>query len=493
MMIYRVIMKKKFPLQTPQLRIALIALLCAGLMSCAVGPDFKKPDAPKTNSFTREPEALEAAEINPIEADWWKAYGSSQLNVLVELALKNNPNVDVAIANLKIAQQNVIAQQGFFFPQVGAGYSALRQNSGATLAPLVNGNTSVYGLQTAQLSVGFTPDIFGGNRRQVESLKSIANAQEYQLAALQITLATNVIAAAVQEAVLREQLGMAKEAVESARLQLEHSKKMADLGYISGVDLANQEAVFAQAAGMVPVIKKMREQALDLLAVLCGQLPTQSLLLPNLDSIHIPAKLPNALPSTLVEQRPDVRIAQEMVRASNAQIGVAIANMIPQFSITGVIGGAASSFTDLLNGANNIWGIAGGIGQPLFAGGTLSARKTAAEAGLEASLAQYRSTVLTAFQNVADTLYAIDNDGKLYQLARDGEIANQKVYTKTLAQFDKGYSSEPGLLAAKQQYLQAKMNAIQAYSVYLGDTAALYQSLGGGWTTAKTNLPQSAQ
>ena len=226
-------MKKKFPLQTPQLRIALIALLCAGLMSCAVGPDFKKPDAPKTNSFTREPEALEAAEINPIEADWWKAYGSSQLNALVELALKNNPNVDVAIANLKIAQQNVIAQQGFFFPQVGAGYSALRQNSGATLAPLVNGNTSVYGLQTAQLSVGFTPDIFGGNRRQVESLKSIANAQEYQLAALQITLATNVIAAAVQEAVLREQLGMAKEAVESARLQLEHSKKMADLGYIS--------------------------------------------------------------------------------------------------------------------------------------------------------------------------------------------------------------------------------------------------------------------
>ena len=474
---------------TPLLRIALITLFGMGMASCSVGPDFKKPDAPQAHSFTREPGLLEAAEVNPIETDWWKAYGSPQLNSLVELALKNNPNVDVAIANLKVAQQNVIAQQGFFFPQVGVGYNALRQNSGATLAPLVNGTNSVYGLQTAQLSVGFTPDIFGGNRRQVESLRSIANAQEYQLDALRITIATNVIAAAVQEAVLREQLGMAKEVAEAARLQLMHFKKMAELGYISGIDLANQEAAYAQAAGLVPAIKKMREQALDLLSTLCGQLPSQQLLLPDLDSIRIPAKLPNALPSTLVEQRPDVKIAEEMVRASNAQIGVAISNMIPQFSITGVIGGAASSFSDLFNGANTIWGVAGGVGQPLFAGGTLFARKGAAEAGLEASLAQYRSTVLTAFQNVADTLYAIDNDGMLYQLARDGEAANQKVYAKTLEQFDRGYASEPGLLAAKQQYLQSKINAIQAYSVYLGDTAALYQSLGGGWKGASPVAP----
>lgn len=470
-----------FLLFPARLRLVWVALLGASVLSCAVGPDFQKPDVPQVSSFTREPGTLEVGELSSIDADWWKAYGSPQLDVLVQLALKNNPNIDVAIANLKVAQQNVIAQQGFFFPQVGAGLTASRQNVGSTLAPAINGTTSVYGLQTAQLSVGFTPDIFGGNRRQVESLKAIANAQELQLEALRITIATTVIATAVQEAVFREQLQMAKESVEAAKLQMVHAKRMADLGYISGIDLANQESAYAQAASQVPALKKLREQTLDMLAALCGQVPSQPLLLPNLDSIHIPAKLPNALPSTLVGRRPDVKIAEEMVRASNAQIGVAISNMIPQFSITGVLGGSATAFSEMFNGANNIWGIAGGVGQPIFAGGSLFARKNAAEAAYDASLAQYRATVIAAFQNVADTLYAIDNDGKLYQLARDSELANQKVYDKTLQQFDQGYTSEPGLLAAKQQYLQSKMNAIQAYSVYLGDSAALYQSLGGGW------------
>jgi NodT family efflux transporter outer membrane factor (OMF) lipoprotein len=491
MLINRVFMNKARVLGS---RSVLLALLVAGLVSCAVGPDFKKPEVPKIDSFTRETPDSQGGQANAIEADWWRAYGSPQLSELVDLALKNNPNIDAAIANLKIAQQNVIAQQGFFFPQIGAGYVASRQNVGATLAPAINGTASVYGLQTAALSVGFTPDIFGGNRRQVESLKAIANAQQLQLDALRITIATNVIATAVQEAVYREQLQMAKESVEAARIQLGHSQKMAQLGYISGIDLANQESGYAQMAAQVPALKKLREQTLDMLAVLCGQAPNKQLLLPNLDSIHIPEKLPSALPSTLVEQRPDVKIAEELVRASNAQIGVAISNMIPQFSITGVLGGSATAFSEMFNGANNIWGVAGGVGQPLFAGGSLFARKAAAEAGLEASLAQYRSTVITAFQNVADTLYAIDSDGKLYQLARDSEMANGKVYEKTKIQFEKGYTSEPSLLSVKQQYLQAKINAIQAYSVYIGDTAALYQSLGGGWRDeSKADMASGAQ
>lgn len=465
--------------------LSIVALL--SLSACAVGPNFQKPDSPKTVSYTRDPQALEGAQVIPIPTNWWVAYQSDEINQLVELALKNNPNIDVALANLKIVQQNIVAQQGFFFPQIGAGYVASRQNVGSTLAPAINGTTSVYGLQTTALSVGFTPDIFGGNRRQVESLKAIANAQQLQLEALKITVATNVIATAIQEAVYREQLQIAKEAVDAARKQLAHSKLLADTGYISGIDLANQEAIYAQAAGQILVLKKLREQTLDMLAVLCGQVPSTNLLLPNINAIYIPRGLPHALPSSLVEQRPDVKIAEELVRASNAQIGVAIASMIPQFSITGILGGSATAFSELFNGSNNIWGIAGGVGQPLFAGGSLLARKRAAEAGLDASLAQYRSTVLMAFQNVADTLYALDNDGKLYELARDGEIANKKAFDKTQLQFEHGYTSEPGLLIAKQQYLQAKINAIQAYSVYLGDTAALYQSLGGGWNSVEAN------
>ena len=480
---------KNIQLNPSPLRFALLVLFIAGLMSCSVGPDFKKPDAPKVSSFTREPKALESAESNPIDAEWWKAYGSPQLNELVELALKNNPNIDAAVGNLKVAQQNVIAQQGYFFPQVGLGYAASRQSTGAGPQPIVNGPAApvIYSFQTAQVSVGFVPDVFGVNRRAVESLVGQANSAQYQLEALRTTIITNVIASAAQEAVYREQLADAKASVEAQRAQLEHMQKMAKLGYMSGVDLANAQAAYAAAAPQVPTLRKLQEQALDLLLVYCGKLPSEQVLLPNLDSLHIPDHLPNAVPSTLVEQRPDVRAAEEIVRANNAQIGMAIGNRIPQFSIVGSAGGFPTSFTPTggFFGPNSFWGLTGGVTMPLFAGGTLYARQKAAEAGYEVALAQYRSTVLTAFQNVADTLYAIDNDSRLYELAKDGEIANKNVYEMTKSQFLQGYASDPTLLMAQQQYLQSRINRVQAFGVYLGDTAALYQSLGGGWNPEK--------
>jgi len=467
------------------------ALVGSGLISCAVGPDYKRPDVvpASTSSFTRDASAVETAKPSTIDQDWWKAYGSPQLNDLVELALKNNLNIEAASANLRVAQQNVIAQQGFFFPQVNAGYAVSRQSTGNNLQPAINVTPpSIYTFQTAQLSVGFTPDIFGGNRRAVESLVGQANSQQYQLDALRITIITNVIATATQEAVYREELQSAIQSVEAQRLQLEHTGHMVRLGYLGGMDLANAQSAYAAAAAQVPTLRKMHEQALDLLAVYCGKFPNEQLLLPNLESLHIPENLPNALPSSLVTQRPDVRAAEELVRASNAQIGVAIANRIPQFSITGLVGGVTGPAFSNLFGNDSIWGLTGGVTAPIFAGGTLAARQKAAEAGLDASVAQYKATVLTAFQNVADTLYALDNDGKLYALAKDSEQANKTVYEMTQSQLKLGYASEPGMLMAQQQYLQSKINRVQAFAVYLGDTAALYQSLGGGWVS-----PEQAQ
>jgi NodT family efflux transporter outer membrane factor (OMF) lipoprotein len=247
------------------------------------------------------------------------------------------------------------------------------------------------------------------------------------------------------------------------------------------MDLANAQSAYAVAAAQIPALVKMREQALDLLAIYCGKLPSEKLLLPSLESLKVPEHLPNALPSTLVEQRPDVRAAEELVRASNAQIGVAIANRIPQFSISGVLGGVGGLGFSNLFGTDSIWSVGAGLTQPIFAGGTLVARQRAAEAGLDASVAQYRAIVLAAFQNVADTLYAIDNDGKLYEFAKDSETANKTVYEMGKEQFVLGYVSEPSFLQMQQQYLQSKINRVQAFAVYLGDTAALYQSLGGGW------------
>ena len=460
-----------------------LPLLCALLLtSCAVGPNFKKPEAPEVKSFTRDPDRLEQNQANiPIAQDWWKAYGSDELNQLVELALKNNPEIGIAQANLRIARQNTIYQRGYFFPRVGLGYGFARQNVGGTIEPEVIDANRIYNLHISRLMVGFVPDIFGGNRRRVEALRAIEKAEQYQLDALRITITTNVIATAIQEAVFREQLELLEEFLAVSYEQLIHNRGLAENGYSSWIDLANQEAAYAEALARVPAIRLMREQTLNLLAVLCGQIPSQELLLPDLASIHIPDPLPSVLPSNFINQRPDVKIAEELIRAANAQIGAAIADMFPQISIFGAIGGAAEVFSEMFNGINNIWGAAADIDQPLFVGGSLRAMRRAAEAGRDGALAHYRNAVLTALQNISDTLYAIDNDRRIYQAAQKNLKAHESVYWRTRKLFEHGHSSDLDRLEARQQLIESRMNYTEAFATFLGDTVALHQALGGGW------------
>ena len=257
---------------------------------------------------------------------------------------------------------------------------------------------------------------------------------------------------------------------------------MTAIGYNSGVDLASQESAYAAVSSQLPVLRKLHDQSIDMLNVLCGEFPSAMLNIPNIDSIKVPKELPSAVPSAWIENRPDVKAAEEIVRSSNAQIGVAIAAMIPQISISGFTGATAGAFSSLKNTLNRSWSETLNVNQTVFAGGTLLARKRAAEANLESSLSQYKTAVLTAFQNVADTLYAIDQDKASWEIAKKNVEATRKIYQHVQTQYDKGYASEPALLSAEQAYLISDINRVQAYALYLGDTAALYQSLGGGWS-----------
>lgn len=466
-----------------------LSLLAAAalLASCAVGPDFKKPAPPDVAHFTRNGDwdiAVPAETTTPaIKADWWQDFGSAPLNEAVARALDHNPNIQAAVANLEVAQRNVAAQQGYFFPTVQLGISGSKQNTGNTLSPAINTSQSppvLYTLMTKQLSIGFVPDVFGGNRRQVESLAAQAQSQKYQLEALRITVASNVIAAMVQEASLRMQLALGERYVEIARQSLAHTRKMFDLGYASRIDLANQEMALGQAAQSVAQVRKTLDQTRDLLAVLCGKFPADIVQSFDLAELKVPT-IPSAIPSRLVAQRPDILAAEEMVRAANAQIGVAVADMLPQFSISAASGGAAAVLNQSLQDGNRFWNASVGMNQTLFAGGTLYQRKKAADAATEAALAQYQSTVQTAFQNVADTLYAYHNDLASYDASQDIEAANLAVFKATQAQFDTGYASDPGRIASEQNYLQAEQLRYQNLATYLGDVVSLYQALGGGW------------
>ena len=466
-------------------RVALPAVLCSALSGCVVGPDFKTPPPPEAASFTRAPLDVTTNLFSTgatVSEKWWAAYRSPEIDALVDRALSNNPNIEVASANLKAAQENVTAQRGLFFPSVQAGYNGSRQNSGPVLSSALSSGDTLYNLHTAQLSVGFVPDIFGGNRRLVESFGAQADSQKYQLAALRITIASNVVAATLQHAVLQEQVRVVEETVELSRLQLEHLRSLNASGYSSGIDLASQEASYAQGRALLPPLQKQLEQTRNLIAILCGDLPNEDLANVSLASVTVPNQLPAILPSQLVAQRPDVQAAVEQARSANALIGVATANMLPQFSLTASLGFSKNILAGLLSNDNRAWALSGGIVEQLFSGGALQARKRGAEASAQAALAQYRGTVLTAFQNVADTLHAIESDGRGLTSSSDAEAANQRLLAMTQKQFDLGYTSGLNLLAVKQTYLQARLAKVVAYGAYLGDTVALYQALGGGWT-----------
>jgi NodT family efflux transporter outer membrane factor (OMF) lipoprotein len=465
--------------------ICLAVTVTIALTSCAVGPDYQAPRPQLSETFTRNSDFEKSFSTQKVvDSKWWENFQNKDLDHLIELALAHNPNIQMALSNLKVAQQNTIAQQGFFYPSITAGYSVTRQNGGATLSPSVNNVpiNSAYNLHTAGLTVGFAPDIFGLNKRLVESLKAQEESQRLQLFALQTSIVSNLISSVAQVAALKDQVRINQEIVTINQKLLEHSKRLLDKGYVSGIDFANQQSTYASSIAQLSIVQKAHEQAIDLINILCGENTNVSLNIPNLEDITFPKNLPLTVPSNWINQRPDIKAAEEMVRASNAQIGVAIGNMLPQVSLNAVTGSSASAFSQLKDSVNQIWSSTLNFNQSIFSGGTLMARKNAAEAGLQASVDQYKSIVLNALQNVADSLYAIREDDNNLKSMMLSEEAMSKVLHLTQKQFDSGYASEPALLSAKSNYLQSKINRIQAQGIYLADTVSLYQSLGGGWS-----------
>jgi len=465
----------------------------AGVLSgCAAGPDFHPPAPPEATRYLRsEPQtAAKAAETAAAEAPherWWQAYGSERLDQLVERALQHNPSLAAGEANLRQAQENVNAQRGLFYPTVQMGYAASRQNSGTVLSSALSSGQALYSLHTAQLSVGYVPDVFGGNRRQVESLQAGADSQQFQNEALRTTIASNVVAAVLQEQALLDQVKLVQTALDLAGEQLQHARALRAAGYNSDLDLAQQEAAYAQTQTLLPPLAKQLEQTRDLLSTLCGDLP-DALATPDdaradehLAAIRTPAALPQVVPSQLVAHRPDVQAALAQLHAAFAQIGVAQSNLLPQFSIGANLAYSGSSLSGLISPAHQSWSLLAGLTAPLIDGGTLRARKRGAEAAADAAQAQYRSAVLTAFQNVADTLYALQHDREALDAAEHNVAASERQMRLTEQQFEQGYVARPTWLAARQAFLQARLAQVSGRASYLGDTAALYQALGGGW------------
>ena len=473
---------------TSSRRIGLVGALAGAswLAGCAVGPDYRRPESPAAAYLPAPVEAAMRDERQVVDADlpaqWWTLFHSPALDELVRGALARSPSVAAAQAALRQATELRRAQQASFFPTVDASYSASRQKVAAPLASPLASNADLFNLSTAQLSVSYTPDLFGLDRRQVESLQAQEQAQRWSVEATYLTLSSNLVVALITEASLQAQLEATARQIALQSDVLARFRELKRLGESSELDVAQQDSQLAALQATLPGLRRQMAQQRDLVNALAGLPPNAGVPDVKLDDLTLPDPLPLTLPSALVEHRPDVLAAEAQLRGASADIGAAVANRLPQVTLgVNTWGSSAASLSGLFSPGTSFWTLAGSLTQPLFDGGALKHKEGAARAAYDQAEATYRATVINAFQNVADALQAVQADAETERATRHSLDVVDRTLAIARRQLELGDISALAVSQAEQARQQALVAHVQARAQRLQDAAALLQSLGGGW------------
>lgn len=418
-----------------------------------------------------------------IPARWWELFRSEALDRWIREALANSPTLTAAEAALRRSQEIRRARTGDLFPSVDGNVSATRQKpSGASLG-VPNAQINPFTLYNASVDVSYALDLFGKTRRDLEALQAQIDYQGFQLEGAYLTLTSNIVTAAFQEASLRGQLQATRDILSTQEEQLALIEKQFELGGIARTDVLAQRASLAQSRATLPPLEKRLARNRHLLAVLAGRFPADTADLPefHLEDFRLPQDLPVSLPSSFVRQRPDIRSAEELLHAASAAVGVATANLYPQITLSARYGTETARIGDLFRPGTAVWGIGAGLLQPIFHGGALEANRRAEVDGFDQAAAQYRETVLQAFRDVADVLRALEYDAMTVKAQGEAEAAARDTLDIAKKQVRFGATSYLSLLNAQRQYHLARILLVQAQAGRFADTAALFQALGGGW------------
>jgi NodT family efflux transporter outer membrane factor (OMF) lipoprotein len=475
--------------------IVIATLGVSGLYGCAVGPDFHTPAPPDAGHYVAgeaitsvgaagpggEPQSLVADQDIPTQ--WWSLFHSAPLDALVRTALHDSPTIVAAEAALRSAQEGYVAQRGSsVYPQVDGQFLAEREAAPGAAFGFPQSGTSTFTLFDAAVNVSYKFDVAGATRRELEALAAQTDYQRWQLEAARLTLAANVVTTVITVAALNDQIAATQDILGTERDQLSIVQRQRTAGAASPADVLTQQANVAVLEATLPALQKSLAQSGHRLAVLSGQTPdhasTAGL---TLSALTLPAQLPVSLPARLVRQRPDVLAAESQLHQASAQAGVATANLYPQLTLSGSIGSETTSISDLFSPGTAAWNIGGTLLQPLFHGGELRAKRRQAFDNLDQATAQYRGTVLSALQDVADTLRALQADAQALAADARAQSATHDSLEITRRQFQAGGTSYVNLLIAQRQDAQARLTRIQGEMARMTDSAALLQALGGGW------------
>ncbi|MGH8294087.1 MAG: efflux transporter outer membrane subunit [Steroidobacteraceae bacterium] len=490
-------------------REALLAAGCAALAACAIGPAYHPPTAPRLSRYTAVPEAaavpaapaahgsLAHAQTlergHTVDSHWWRAFGSPDLDVLVARALRHNPDIAAAQATLRQASEELRAARGLFYPQIALGLGAERtRTSGAATGGSFG--PQLYNLYTGQVSVGYNPDVFAVNRLVTRGAHAEVDVARSRLDAARLALSGNVVDVVLQLAALQDEIAATHSNVDSQQRALRLIQTQYQLGAVAQFEVFTQQSLLASTQAQLTQLQQARDAALHLLATYLGVYPTSAatLALPKLSRLTLPTDLPLSLPSALVQARPDIRAAEAQLRAANAEVGIAVARMYPSLQLSASWGAQSNLTRTFLDPASRLWDIGAGLAAPLFEGGTLRAQKQAAQAAYRAVFANYQSTVLQAFRNVADVLRALQHDSAFLDAQARALHAAHAALALVRIEYRAGEVDYLSLLTSETQYQKASIAFVAAEAQRLADTAALYVALGGGRWNADPMQPAAA-
>ena len=475
----------------PLLAGVLVPALLAG---CEVGPDFRLPSLSTPARYNEQAPATRTASAGTaggaaqtlasgadLQGDWWTLFHSQALSALVATALRDNPNLEAARQALRQAQELELEQRGTLFPSVSGQVFRARQELPFSYEE-PGAPAETFTQYNAQLNLSYTFDVWGGLRRAIEQAGAEAGYQRFELEAAVLSLSAGVATSAIQAASLRGQIAVQQQLIGFEQKQLDTVRQQFELGGATGTDVATQQAQVAQAQTVLVPLQTQLVQTRDQIAAYLGRAPSEvELPAITLDQLTLPDTLPVSLPSSLLQQRPDILAAAETLHAQTALLGVDISQRLPQVTLSATVGSSAADIHQLFSPGNGLWSVVNQAVQPIFDAGQLLHRQRAQKAAMLGAAAAWRNTVVTAFQNVADVLAQLQNDAVNLQYALTAAQAGQRSLSLASLQYKLGGVSYLSVLTAEQTYQTAVLTLIRAQAARYADTVLLFQALGGGW------------
>ena len=474
-----------------------LALAAALLVSgCALGPTGEAPASPQPAHY-----AVDAtpATLGPQEArqkfvlgqravpQWWRAYGSPKLSAWVEEALRSNHSLAQADRNLAAARLQLRAQiDESLWPTIDAVGQAQRQR--ALGLPNLGPTTNLYNVFAGQIRASYTFDLFGVERFANSAAAAQVDAQSYQFDAARRSVAANVVITAINAASLHAQVMHTERLVALADADVEEMQRRLALGAVSQDELLSAQASAQSLRASLPAMKAQWQASRHALAVLMGRTPDAAPADLDITRLQLPGEVPMTLPSELLRQRPDILAADAALKVAAAEQALATAEMFPSLSISASFGQSGFSWAKATSGAGAVWGLGASLTQPLFHGGALSARRDASKEAYLAAEANYRQTVLNAFQNVADSLVALTQDADALQASTAARAASEQGWRNAQRRAQLGAYPASAARAGERQYLNARLGEVRATASRMSDTATLFQAMGVGIEV----LPQQA-